>query len=558
MISYIYAVNRTINIFAFAALLAAGCSQAQPGGRVLTSEDGTQWQQMTVEQLPDLSTPRGSHRTLVFGEEVVVLGGHTDGFKPVETAEYYAGGAWHTIRMLYTHENGFAAPLPDGRILLGGGSPEAFGIGQSWGAEVYDPGTHAFTAVGIMAVKRSMSSALTMPDGSVIIVGNWHAPDSWETWTPEGGFVSGGQLAPGWAEPHVLPASRDDIIVFGPWDTMGGNTGGRVEHLEGTTEYVPLLEEWWPGVNYYVFPDETRIADYTYLVPLISRSGPLTAILKGAAGKFSLLEMEKPLPTLGPDGNLIGWSHLQVDRPARLIWAQGLDVETGRLYLARIAYDATFDGGKAAFTLYYADVPEGFASNCAKLMPGGRFVLAGGTNWKRGEFPVMVDNFKTSSEAYILYTEPVVQAGVPLWTIVLLAVVLCGLVVWIIVRRRREATEAAPAETVLPRNMMEQITAVIEEKELYRRKNLRITDVATELATNKTYVSVLLNNMSGESFTQLLTRYRVRYAQKLLREQPEMLLDEIAEESGFSSRTTFFRNFKALTGMTPLEWRISK
>lgn len=83
----------------------------------------------------------------------------------------------------------------------------------------------------------------------------------------------------------------------------------------------------------------------------------------------------------------------------------------------------------------------------------------------------MVDNFKTSSEAYILYTELVVQAGVQLWTIVLLAVVLCGLVVWIIVRRRREATEAAPAETVLPRNMMEQITAVIEEKELYRRKN---------------------------------------------------------------------------------------
>ncbi|MBO4611230.1 MAG: AraC family transcriptional regulator, partial [Bacteroidales bacterium] len=119
----------------------------------------------------------------------------------------------------------------------------------------------------------------------------------------------------------------------------------------------------------------------------------------------------------------------------------------------------------------------------------------------------------------------------------------------------REATEAAPAETVLPRNMMEQITAVIEEKELYRRKNLRITDVATELATNKTYVSVLLNNMSGESFTQLITRYRVAYAQKLLREHPDMLLDEVAEESGFSSRTSFFRNFKALTGMTPQEWK---
>lgn len=551
-------MNRTFHILAAALLLASACTQAQPGGRVLSSADGTQWQQMTVERLPDLSAPRGSHRTLVFGEEVVVMGGHTDGFKPVETAEYYAGGAWHTIRMLYTHENGFAAPLPDGRVLLGGGSPEAFGIGQSWGAEVYDPGTHAFTAVGIMAVKRSMSSALTMPDGSVVVVGNWYAHDSWETWTPEGGFVPGGPLASGWAEPQVLPASRDDIIVFGPWDTMGGNPGGRVEHLGGSPEYVQLLEEWSPLPSYYVFPEGLQIADYTYVIPLVNRSGPQAAILKVAEGKFSLLEMERPLPTLGPDGNLIDWSHLQVDRPARLIWAQGMDSETGRLYIARIAYDATFDGGKATFTLYYADILGGFAANCAKLLPGGRFVFAGGTGWKRGGVPILADNFKTYGSAYILHTEPVVGSGVPLWAIVLLAVVLCGLVIWIIVRRRRSASEAAPAETALPRNMMEQITAVIEEKELYRRKNLRITDVATELATNKTYVSVLLNNMSGESFTQLITRYRVCYAQKLLREQPEMLLDEVAEESGFSSRTTFFRNFKALTGMTPLEWRNSK
>ena len=102
---------------------------------------------------------------------------------------------------------------------------------------------------------------------------------------------------------------------------------------------------------------------------------------------------------------------------------------------------------------------------------------------------------------------------------------------------------------------MEQISALIEEKELYRRKNLRITDVASELATNKTYVSIILNNLSGESFTTMITRYRVMYAQKLLREHPDMMLDEVADQSGFSSRTTFFRNFKVVTGMTPQEWK---
>ena len=126
-----------------------------------------------------------------------------------------------------------------------------------------------------------------------------------------------------------------------------------------------------------------------------------------------------------------------------------------------------------------------------------------------------------------------------------------------LIARRRKALEAEKKaeEGRLSRNFMEQISALIEEKELYRRKNLRITDVATELATNKTYVSAMLNNMSGESFTSMITRYRVSYAQKLLREHPEMVLDEVADESGFSSRTSFFRNFKAVTGMTPQEWK---
>ena len=79
--------------------------------------------------------------------------------------------------------------------------------------------------------------------------------------------------------------------------------------------------------------------------------------------------------------------------------------------------------------------------------------------------------------------------------------------------------------------------------------------VASELATNKTYVSAILNSLSGEKFTSLITRYRIEYAQRLMREHPDMLLDDVADESGFSSRTTFFRSFKALTGMTPQEWK---
>lgn len=548
-------------IFLAAAICMAACSPASSGGHAVVSPDGTRWQTLRVERLPDLPTPRGSHRTVAIGDEIVLLGGQTDGFKPLETAEYYSKGVWHTVPMVYPHINGFAARLPDGRILLGGGSEEHFGIGQSFGAELYDPAAHSFTSVGIMSAKRSLPSALTLPDGRVVIAGNWYAADSWETWSEEGGFVPGDAMSPGWAEPYILPASADDIIVFGPWDTRGDRTGGRVEHLGGPTESSSLLEGCSLAANYYVFPEDYQIADYTYLIPMVVDSLNTPAILKVASGAFSLLELESPLVATGPHGNPLTWRELQVDRPARLAWAQGFDPVTGSMCFARIAYDATFDGGKASVTYYFAEQPGGFPLSLAKLLPGGRLVLAGGTGWKQGVFPTIVDNFKAYSSSWIFYTEPPQKAAMPLWAIVGCVLIIVGgfFLIIIALRRRRKEHEAAvaPAESEeqLRQNLMDQISTLVEEKELYRRKDIRITDLATELATNKTYVSLLLNNMSGESFTSMITRYRVQYAQRLMQEHPDMLLDDVASESGFASYTTFYRGFKTVTGNTPQEWK---
>ena len=547
--------------FIISLILITSCSRHSQGEREDVVSDGETFFKMTVERLPDMNEPRGSHRTVVIGDEIVVLGGQTDGFKPLETAEYYADGAWHTVGMVYPHVNGFAARLVDGRILLGGGSSEVFGIGQSWGAEIYDPQSHSFSSAGIMTEKRALSSALTLPDSSVVIAGNWYADDSWETWTPEGGFAGGGKLSPGWSCPFILPASKNDIIIFGSIDSQGNDTLGALAHLSGEIEYVPLLEEWRLSHNYFFFPENLQIADYTYLIPAVSRLGNAAAVIRIAGSEFSLLEMEKPLPTKCPDGNPIEWSHLQADRPSRIAWMQGFVPETGCIVFARIAYDATFDGGKASYTLFYADNPGDIPGGAARLMSGGRMVLAGGVAWEKGEIPIRVDNFKTLSSAFIFHTEPTQKAAFPYAAIlaIVAALAVAALACVLALRRKKTAETAIPAEEGrLTRNLMEQMSALIEEKQLYRQKNLRITDVASELATNKTYVSILLNNLSGESFTSMITRYRVEYAQKLLREHPDMLLDEVADESGFSSRTSFFRNFKAVTGMTPQEWKTKK
>ena len=96
---------------------------------------------------------------------------------------------------------------------------------------------------------------------------------------------------------------------------------------------------------------------------------------------------------------------------------------------------------------------------------------------------------------------------------------------------------------------------LIEEKELWKKEDLRLDDIVQELASNRTYVSTLINSVSGVKFSTLINGYRVAHAKKMLLEHPDILMDVVAEESGFSSRTAFFRNFKALVGMTPKQWQ---
>ena len=75
------------------AVLLAACSPTGNGEREAVEAGGVTFRTMTVERMPGLLTARGCHRTVLLGDEITVFGGHTDGFKPVQTAEYFSGGA---------------------------------------------------------------------------------------------------------------------------------------------------------------------------------------------------------------------------------------------------------------------------------------------------------------------------------------------------------------------------------------------------------------------------------------------------------------------------------
>jgi YesN/AraC family two-component response regulator len=102
--------------------------------------------------------------------------------------------------------------------------------------------------------------------------------------------------------------------------------------------------------------------------------------------------------------------------------------------------------------------------------------------------------------------------------------------------------------------LMDRICQLMDDEQLYLRSDLKLQDVAVRLSTNSSYVSECINSVRSQSFSLFINTYRIRHAQELLRKQPDIKTATLAEESGFSTETTFFRNFKIVTGMTPREW----
>ena len=103
--------------------------------------------------------------------------------------------------------------------------------------------------------------------------------------------------------------------------------------------------------------------------------------------------------------------------------------------------------------------------------------------------------------------------------------------------------------------LIERIEEVVTKRQLYLRHNLKISDVAAELCTNRLYVSTAINEEMGISFSDYINRKRVNYAIHLMSINPQLTIYEIADLSGFSSDKSFYRNFKNITGKSPKEIR---
>lgn len=518
------------------------------------------------ERLPDMTIPRLSHSTFIINGELTVVGGHTSGFVPTKTAEYFKDGEWHVMQMAYTHDDGLCVPLRSGKVLLAGGYEKNLGVGQTIEAELYDPATHTFEGFGCLDRRRTHPTGVELPNGQVVVAGNWYHDDAIETYDGGMYFETARQVSVPRSFPRLLCISDSDVmVVSGYWDNYGKVIESNiVDRLKGESFRVPLLETWQPFIiGQTPRSDDSFIGDkekgiFAYLLAVRDSTGQV-AIAEVRDTVFSLLPTVSPVPMKSQFGAIHYESPVIVDRQAQRGYVTGGD-SLGRKYILCINYAER----PAPLTLYYTDPLPEAAGGIPVLTEEGNLILAGGI--------ALGGTYFTPSSAVWLFPvghradSEAADTGNEVhryWIWILLtALIILALIAWILFRTNRirrtrelssnESTEPVPAS---PANqLMQRIEALMEEQRLYLNSDLKMGDVAAKLGVHQNEVSACINNCKGYSFSQFINGYRVTYAQQLLRDHPEKKMAQVGLESGFANDTTFYRVFKSITGFTPSEW----
>ncbi|HHU95775.1 MAG: AraC family transcriptional regulator [Bacteroidota bacterium] len=100
--------------------------------------------------------------------------------------------------------------------------------------------------------------------------------------------------------------------------------------------------------------------------------------------------------------------------------------------------------------------------------------------------------------------------------------------------------------------MMDELNALVSKNQLFTNPDLQVSDLAIRLKTNRSYISRTINQDMQTNFCDWINSYRVDYAKELMhRQEPELTIESIAEKSGFSNITTFYRVFKKHEKCTP-------
>ncbi len=121
-----------------------------------------------------------------------------------------------------------------------------------------------------------------------------------------------------------------------------------------------------------------------------------------------------------------------------------------------------------------------------------------------------------------------------------------------------QETKVIPLES--DKVLFDQLTELMTSKELFKRAELTLSELASEMGLHQKQLSFIINHFAGKNFFNFVNEFRVKEAQNLLLDERYAHLSVlgIAFEAGFNSKATFNASFKKVTGQTPRQFKTSR
>ena len=121
-----------------------------------------------------------------------------------------------------------------------------------------------------------------------------------------------------------------------------------------------------------------------------------------------------------------------------------------------------------------------------------------------------------------------------------------------------EQVKARYAQTPLSgidvEEVKEQLAELTETEKIYRDSEIRLSLVANRLGISSNQLSRILNEVYSLGFNDFINSHRVQEAKRAIEAGEKITMLQLAYEVGFNSKSTFNKQFKKFTGLTPKEY----
>ena len=107
------------------------------------------------------------------------------------------------------------------------------------------------------------------------------------------------------------------------------------------------------------------------------------------------------------------------------------------------------------------------------------------------------------------------------------------------------------------RDLIKKFDRLIDREKSYAQEGASLKSFATFLNVPQRQLSQAINHVHGESFSKHMNRLRVKEAKRLLLTSTGKSITDVMLEAGFRTKSNFNKEFLAIEGMSPSDFRLT-